>query len=84
MFRVLTLRKDLVTKVKRYGLKRKFDKQMAYLKTNPKHPSLNLELLEPKNRRIYSIRIDRQFRVLLKFLPDRETIDIIAITNHYK
>lgn len=77
------MRKDLVTKLKRYGLKRKFEKQLAYLRANPKHPSLNLELLEPKNRRIYSIRIDRQFRALLKFLPDKETIEIILITNHY-
>jgi plasmid maintenance system killer protein len=77
------LRKDLVTKLKRYGLKRKFEKQIVYLKENPKHPSLNLELLEPKSRRIYSIRIDRQFRALLKFLPDKETIEIILITNHY-
>jgi len=83
MFEVLALRKDLVTKLKRYGLKRKFEKQLAYLRANPKHPSLNLELLEPKNRRIYSIRIDRQFRALLKFLPDKETIEIILITNHY-
>lgn len=77
------MRKDLVTKLKRYGLKRKFEKQIVYLKENPKHPSLNFELLEPKSRRIYSIRIDRQFRALLKFLPDKETIEIILITNHY-
>lgn len=84
MFDVLPLRKDVETKLKRYGLKQKFEKQMTFLKVNPKHPSLNLELLEPKNRRIYSIRIDRQFRALLKFLPDRETIEIFAITNHYR
>lgn len=84
MFDILPLRKDVETKLKRYGLKRKFEKQMTFLKTNPKHPSLNLELLEPKNRRIYSIRIDRQFRALLKFLPDKKTIEVVVITNHYK
>lgn len=36
------------TKLKRFGLKRKFEKQMTFLKANPRHPSLNLELLEPK------------------------------------
>lgn len=84
MFEVLPLRKDLVTKLKRYGLKRKFEKQIVYLKENPKYPSLNLELLEPKSRRLYSIRIDRQYRAILKFLPDKETIEIVLITNHYR
>ena len=84
MFEVLPLRKDLETKLKRYGLKRKFEKQITYLRLNPKHPSLNLELLEPKNRKLYSIRIDRQYRALLKFLPDKKTIEIILITNHYR
>lgn len=83
MFEVLPLRKDLVMVLKKYGLKRKYEKQVSFLKENPKHPSLNLELMEPKSRRLYSIRIDRQYRALLKFLPDKESIEIILITNHY-
>lgn len=80
----MPLRKDLEVKLRKYGLRGKFEKQMSFLTKNPKYPSLNLELLEPRNRGIYSIRIDRQFRALLMFLSDRETIEIIAITNHYR
>ena len=83
-YKVLPLRDDLKTKLKKYGLERKFDKQILFLVANPRHPSLNLELMEPKSRAIYSIRIDRQYRALLRFLSDRETIEIIAMTNHYK
>lgn len=84
MFTVLPLGKDLVVKLKIFGLEKKFLKQIDMLALNHRYPSLNLELLEPKNRGIYSIRIDQKYRALLKFLPDRETIEIIAITNHYK
>lgn len=83
MFKILPLRNGLVGKLKKYSLMEKFEKQIQYLAQNPKYPSLNLELLEPRSRRIYSIRIDRQYRALLRFLPDRESIEIIAITNHY-
>lgn len=84
MLTVLPLGKDLVQKLKKFGLLRKFEKQIKLLVFNPMYPSLNLELLEPRSRGIYSIRIDQKYRALLKFLPDRETVEIIAITNHYK
>lgn len=84
MLTVLPLGEDLVLKLKKFGLVKKFEKQTKLLVFNPRYPSLNLELLEPRSRGFYSIRIDQKYRALLKFLPDRETIEIIAITNHYK
>lgn len=84
MLTVLPLGEDLSLKLKKLGLLKKFEKQIKLLVFNPRYPSLHLELLEPKNRGIYSIRIDQKYRALLKILPDSETIEIIAITNHYK
>jgi plasmid maintenance system killer protein len=82
-FNVLPLRKDIIERLKKYGLERKFDKQIKYLEKDPRHPGLILELLEPRSRGIYSIRIDRKYRALLRFLPDRISIEIIVITNHH-
>jgi plasmid maintenance system killer protein len=50
---------------------------------NPFHPSLNMELLEPKHRLIYSFRLDRKYRVIFVYV-ETETVEVIAITNHYK
>lgn len=84
MFEILPLRRSLVVKVLKFNLTKKVGKQLGLLRSNPKHPSLNLELLEPKSHGIYSIRIDLKFRALLIFLPDKKTIEIINITVHYR
>jgi len=75
---------DLVTKkIRKYSLQKKFDKQIALLTKNPRHPSLHVELLEPKSEGIYSFRIDRKFRTLFFLRPDTKTIEILNITVHY-
>jgi Txe/YoeB family toxin of Txe-Axe toxin-antitoxin module len=83
MFKILPLNKKLLKKIAKYNLKKKFDKQTKILRKNPKHPSLHLELLEPKQYGIYSFRIDRKFRALCFFHPDKKTIEILNITLHY-
>jgi len=50
---------------------------------NPAYPSLNLELLEPKQYGIYSFRIDRKFRAIFIFRPDKKAVEILNITVHY-
>lgn len=71
-------------KIEKHGLQKKFNKQIELLKINPKHPSLNVELLEPKEYGIYSFRIDKKYRGLFLFRPDKQVIEIFAITVHYK
>lgn len=66
-----------------HNLVGKFEKQYQQFLKNPRHPSLNLEILEPKNRGIYSFRIDKKYRVIFIFNPD-QSIEILFITNHYK
>jgi Txe/YoeB family toxin of Txe-Axe toxin-antitoxin module len=66
-----------------HKLYKKFIKAKALFEENPFHPSLNMELLEPKHRLIYSFRLDRKYRVIFVYV-ETETVEVIAITNHYK
>lgn len=70
--------------VKRRNLSKKFAKQILLLAENPSHPSLHVELLEPRDRGIYSFRIDRKYRALFIFRDDASAIEIIAVTSHYR
>lgn len=80
---ILPISTKLNSKIKKYNLQKKFTKQTKLLKENPKHPGLNLELLEPKKHGIYSFRIDKKYRALLIFRKDKKSLEIIAITVHY-
>jgi len=40
-------------------------------------------MLEPKELRIYSFRVDLQYRAVFVF-ADKETVEIIDINNHYE
>ena len=75
---------SLVRKIlEKHSLQKKFKKQIELFSQNPKHPSLHVELLEPKQHGIYSFRIDRKYRALFVFRPDRQAIEILAVTVHY-
>lgn len=63
-------------------LERKFKKQAEIFEVNPRHPSLNTELLEPKPEGIYSFRIDRKYRVL--FIIINNEAEIVDINDHYQ
>lgn len=62
---------------------KKFQKQIIFLKNDLRHLSLEVELLEPKQMRIYSFRIDRRYRAIFIF-RDQDKIEIIEVNNHYK
>lgn len=76
------LRKDLLTYLKKRNLLKKFEKQLSIFKNNPKHPSLNTEILEPKQLRIYSFRIDKKYRTI--FIIKNGEIEIVDINDHYQ
>lgn len=50
MFVILPLKPKVLKLIAKYSLKKKVKKQLKLLVDNPKHPSLHLELLEPKLR----------------------------------
>jgi Txe/YoeB family toxin of Txe-Axe toxin-antitoxin module len=68
--------------IKTHHLSKKFEKAKELFEKDFNHPSLNLEILEPKHLKIYSFRIDLKYRAIF-IIVDNE-VEIITITNHYK
>jgi len=80
---ILPIHPEVIEYLKRRQLFQKFRKQRDLFLSNPSHPSLNVEILEPKHLRIYSFRIDKKYRATFIFRgPD--IIEIIDANNHYK
>ncbi len=83
MAKIAELRSDLQEYLADHQLTRKWLKARSLFENDPFHPSLNTELLEPKNRAIYSFRIDNKYRALFIYLGD-DVIEVFAITKHYR
>jgi len=49
-------------------IQKKAEKQEKLFRRNPFHPSLNTEKLEPKNKQVWSFRIDRKYRIIFRFI----------------
>ena len=81
--KIRPLRKDLIDYLIKRELLKRFNKQKKLFEANPFHTSLNTEILEPKNLRIYSFRITRNWRAIFVY-TGQDTIEIIDINNHYK
>lgn len=80
---VKPLRADLLRYIKRRSLTKKFSKQLSLFTNNPRHPSLNTEMLEPKKLRLYSFRIDKKYRAIFILLtPDQA--EIVDVNDHYQ
>lgn len=82
--KILSPHKEIIVYIKKRSIDRKFFKQLQILETNPKHPSLNLKLLEPKKHGIYGFRIDRKYRGLFIYRSDKQIIEVLTITDNYK
>lgn len=80
--KIKELREDLEEYLKKHNLEKKYEKAKRLFEVNSLHPSLNVELLEPKHRLIYSFRLDKKYRAL--FIKVDNEIEIILFTNHYK
>jgi len=81
--KILPLNSKVNKLLQKHSLENKFNKQIKLLAENPNHPSLRLELLEPKKYGVYSFRIDRKFRALFIFRLDKKAIEVLTITVHY-
>ena len=80
---ILPSNEVVLGKLKKYGLAKKYEKQTKLLENNLYHPSLKVELLEPKKLGIYSFRIDRKFRALFIFQKKGEVIEVLNVTVHH-
>lgn len=80
---ILPLHRDIIEYVKKRNVEKKLYKQISIIRENINYPSLHVELLEPKQLRFFSFRIDRKYRAIFIF-RDKETIEIISVTDHYR
>ena len=81
--KVLPLRADQEKFLRKRNLLRKFEKQKKLFEESIFHPSLNFELLEPKQMQIYSFRVDRKYRAQFIFI-NPELVEVIDVNNHYQ
>lgn len=73
---------EILKQLKKHDLVEKFSKAKTLFEKDPKHPSLNTELLQPREYKIYSFRIDRKYRA--RFVVKSGVAEIINITLHYQ
>lgn len=76
------LKSELIDYLKQHRLEKKFAKATRLFEQDISHPSLNVEVLEPKHLKVYSFRIDLKYRAL--FIVINGEVEIISITNHYR
>lgn len=81
--RVLPIHPDIITYVLARNLYSRFIKQLALFVENEHHPSLHVELLEPKRMGIYSMRINKKYRVLFIYVAPG-VVELIDANNHYE
>ncbi len=81
--KIKPIRKDLESFLDKRNLTKKWKKAKRLFEANPRHPSLHVEILEPKSRGISSFRIDLKYRALF-FIDAEGMVEVFKITNHYK
>ena len=60
------------------SIQKKAEKQEKIFQSNPFHPSLHTEKLQPRGRQVWSFRIDRKYRVVFRFLGDRRVLFLVV------
>lgn len=63
------------------SIQKKAEKQEKLFRANPFHPSLNTEKLEPKNKEVWSIRVDRRYRIVFRFI-NGNTVIFLTVGPH--
>ncbi len=81
--KVLPVHSEILAYCKRRDLEKKFTKQIRLLEQDIRHPSLGVELLEPKMLRFFSFRIDKKYRAIFIF-REEGSIEIVDVNNHYR
>jgi len=62
-------------------VQRRAEKQERLFRENPFHPSLHTEKLRPKDREVWSLRVDRSYRIIFRFL-DGKTAVFLTVGPH--
>jgi len=80
--KIKPLKNEITKYLKIHQLEKKFQKAKKLMEQDINHPSLNVELLEPKQLKIYSFRLDKKYRAI--FIVTDGEIEIVTVTNHYQ
>lgn len=56
------------------AIRKKAEKKEEIFRQNPYHPSLHTEKLAPKHKEVWSARIDREYRVIFRFLDNNQVL----------
>jgi mRNA-degrading endonuclease RelE of RelBE toxin-antitoxin system len=62
-------------------IQQRADKQKSLFEENPLHPSLHVEKLVPKQKQLWSMRIDRTHRILFRFL-ETDAVVFLTVGTH--
>ena len=62
-------------------IQKKAAKQQAIFSRNPFHPSLNSEKIAPKERAVWTFRVDRKYRIAFRFVDGR-TVLLLTVGPH--
>lgn len=68
--------------LQRLGLLKQFAKQIKFFESDPFHPSLHTEKLEPKSVGLCSFRINKTYRAIFRIRNGE--VEIIHISKHYR
>ncbi|MFH0854635.1 MAG: type II toxin-antitoxin system RelE/ParE family toxin [bacterium] len=63
------------------SIQKKAEKQEKIFQLNPFHPSLHTEKLEPRSRQVWSIRIDRKYRIIFRFVDGNQAL-FLTVGEH--
>lgn len=69
--------------VKKFGLKKLFDKQLKIFIDNPSHPSLDFKPLKGREKGIFSFRINQKYRARL-IKADKSLYQIFQVGDFHK
>ena len=78
------VKKSDIPKLEKAGLKQDFDEIVTILKKNPFSRERNMELMKPKNKQIYSMRINIQHRVVYTVHKQDKVVKIWSAWSHYQ
>lgn len=63
-------------------LLRQYEKTLMLLEQNPTHPSLGLHRLSGNLGGLYSVSINRSYRISLEFMIEKDTIIPVSVGTH--
>ncbi|MBA3047385.1 hypothetical protein FP830_03575 [Candidatus Falkowbacteria bacterium] len=81
-YKIRPIKPRLSEYLDKLGLFKKWEKARIFLENDLSHPSLNFEKIILKSAIFYSFRVDKKYRGIC--ILDKNIIEIILFTNHYK